>query len=44
MKISTTTKKENSKILGSMDIFINNKKLKEINMIATENIGSCYIY
>ncbi len=35
---------ERNEILGSMDIFINNKKLKEINMIATENIGSCYIY
>ncbi len=35
---------ERNEILGSMDIFINNKKLKEINIIATENIGSCYIY
>lgn len=35
---------ERNEILGSMDIFVNNKKLKEINMIATENIGSCYIY
>lgn len=33
-----------NEILGSMDVFINNEKLKEINIIATENIGSCYIY
>ncbi|MBU4314017.1 MAG: D-alanyl-D-alanine carboxypeptidase [Actinobacteria bacterium] len=35
---------ERNEILGSMDVFINNEKLKEINIIATENIGSCYIY
>ena len=33
-----------NKILGSMDVFINDEKLTEINLISRENIGSCYIY
>lgn len=33
-----------NKILGSMDVFINDEKLTEINLISSENIGSCYIY
>ncbi|MFZ3106661.1 MAG: D-alanyl-D-alanine carboxypeptidase family protein, partial [Candidatus Hydromicrobium sp.] len=35
---------ENNKALGSMDVFINDEKLTEINLISRENIGSCYIY
>ncbi|MFZ3086201.1 MAG: D-alanyl-D-alanine carboxypeptidase family protein, partial [Candidatus Hydromicrobium sp.] len=35
---------EKNKILGSMDVFINDEKLTEINLISRENIGSCYIY
>ena len=27
-----------------MDVFINDEKLTEINLISRENIGSCYIY
>jgi len=33
-----------NKILGSMDVFINDEKLTEINLISREIIGSCYIY
>jgi D-alanyl-D-alanine carboxypeptidase (penicillin-binding protein 5/6) len=35
---------EKNKILGSMNVFINDEKLTEINLISRENIGSCYIY
>lgn len=35
---------EKNKTLGSMDVFINDEKLTEINLISRENIGSCYIY
>jgi D-alanyl-D-alanine carboxypeptidase (penicillin-binding protein 5/6) len=35
---------EKNKALGSMDVFINDEKLTEINLISRENIGSCYIY
>jgi len=35
---------EKNKILDSMDVFINDEKLTEINLISRENIGSCYIY
>lgn len=35
---------EKNKALGSIDVFINDEKLTEINLISRENIGSCYIY
>lgn len=35
---------EKNKALDSMDVFINDEKLTEINLISRENIGSCYIY
>ncbi len=35
---------EKNKALGSTDVFINDKKITEINLISRENIGSEYIY
>ena len=35
---------ERNEILGVIDVFINDEKLTEINLISRENIGSCYIY
>lgn len=35
---------EENEVLGSMDVLINGEKLKEINLIATENIDAGYVY
>src|SRR3972149_8518956 len=35
---------EENEILGLMDVIINNKKLKEINLIARENVSNVFIY
>ncbi len=41
---SVTLPVEENEVLGSMDVFINDKKLEEINLISLENIGGNYIY
>ncbi len=35
---------EKRDVMGTMDIFINGKKIKEINLISKESIGNIYVY